>query len=319
MKKLISLLLALTMVLAMGVTALAADEWPERPITVLIPANTGGDTDTTFRTLSAEIGNQLGGVVALSNMSGGAGAVATYELLDYEPDGYTGIWHHYDSILLTMKGSMEERYDEYLDIAAVIPVTGGEYAVLVNKSLGIETFEDLVAYAKEHPGELVCATEAGGYNHLFDMFLESACDIELNIVDFGSAADRTAALLGGNCDVLIGSYDTVTSYPDDVVCLGMCSAERKDYAPDVPTLTELGYEVASEKFYYFGFRSGTDPEIVEKMGKAIEAAAQTDEAKEVFEKYFYTEWPVLTGQDAMDYLHAFEEKYTPYIDLMLQE
>lgn len=319
MKKLISLLLALTMVLTMGVAAFAADEWPERPITVLIPANTGGDTDTTFRTMSTEIGNQIGGVVALSNMSGGAGAVATYELLDYAPDGYTGIWHHYDSILLTMKGTMEERYDEYLDIAAVIPAVGFEYAVLVNKSLGIETFDDFIAYAKEHPGELVCATEAGSWNHLFDMFLESTCGIEMNVVDFGSAADRLAALLGGNCDVMLDNLSTVASYPDDLIALGVCSTERKDYAPDVPTLTELGYEVVSEKFYYFGFRSGTDPEIVEKMGKAIEAAAQTEETAEMFAKYNVTEWPVLTGQDALDYLHAFEEKYTPYIDLMLQE
>lgn len=319
MKRVISLLLALTMILAMGITALAADEWPDRPITVLIPNNTGGDTDSTFRAMSTEIGKEIGGTIELSNMQGGAGSVATYELLDYEPDGYTALWHKYDTILLTMKGAMEERYDEYLDIVAVIPVDAMEYVILVNKSLGIDNFKDFVAYTQEHPGEVICGTEAGGWNNLFAAYVESTCDIDLNIVDFGGSADRTAALLGGNCDVILSNYETAASYPDDFVPLGICATERKDYAPDIPTLTEMGYDIVSENFYFFAFRSGTDPAIVEKMGSAIEAAAQTDAAAEIFEKYYCTQWPVLTGQDALDYMHAFEEKYAPYVDLMAQE
>lgn len=321
MKKIVLLVLALAMVLALGACASSssANNWPERPITVLVPANVGGDTDTTIRTLSAEIGSQIDGVIALSNMSGGAGAVATYELLDYEPDGYTAIWHHYDSILLTMKGTMDQRYDEYLDIAAVVPVVGGESTILVNKESGFESFEELVSYAKAHPGELNWGVETGGFGHLFSLSVTEATDIDVKFVDIGSASERTAALLGGTVDIIAGKYEIATSYPDDLVCLAVGSAERKDYSPDVPTLTELGYDCFAEMFYYFGFRKGTDPAIVEKMGAAIAAAAKTDEAAEVFQKYYYSEWPVLTGQDAIGYLHDFEAKYESLVELMLQE
>ena len=86
MKKIIALAIVFCMLVAFGASAYA--EWPkDGDINVLIPANTGGDTDTTFRTFSTDIGEQLGTNVMLTNMSGGSGALATYELLDYDSDG----------------------------------------------------------------------------------------------------------------------------------------------------------------------------------------------------------------------------------------
>ena len=342
-KQLLALLLALCMVLALtacgGTTKPVTGEpdtpqtptaeetapaeepltWPTKgDINVLIPANTGGDTDTTFRTFSTEIGKTLGTNVMLTNMAGGAGALATYELLDYEPDGYTGIWHHYDSILLTMKGETEKRYDEYLDVAAVIPVTGGNYLITVNKDKGWTSLQDLVDYATENPGELVWAVESGGWNHVFSASVVKALGVDINLVDFGSSSDRNAALLGGNADILVANYANLKSYPDDFMALASCSLERQNVCPDIPTMKELGYgDIESEKFYYFGFKAGTDERIVDAMGQAIKAAVDTDAGVEVMTKYTYTTWEVLIGQDALDYLHNFENKYQEFVELAM--
>lgn len=342
MKKLLALILALCMVLAMtacGTTAEAPAEtaaasaapaessaeteaplnWPEEDINVLIPANTGGDTDTTFRTFSTSIGKTLGTNVMLTNMSGGAGAIALNELTDYDPDGYTAMWHHYDSIILSMKGEMDGTYEDVLDIAAVIPVSGGNYILTVNKASGWETLEDFVNYCNEHPGEVVWAIEAGGWSQVFASYMVKVLDVDVTLVDFGSSSDRNAALLGGQAQVLLGPANNLESYPDDFAALGSCSLERQPNIPDVPTFKEMGYgDVESTKFYYFSFKDGTDPRIIEKMGEAIKIALDTDEGKEVMAKYNYTAYEVLTGDDAYAYLANFVKTYEPFVMEMLE-
>ena len=317
MKKLLPILMVLLLVTSLAFAAGEQEEreWPAEPITTLIPANVGGDTDTTFRTLSAGISEEIGQPVTLSNMSGGSGSVATYELLNYPTDGYVGMWHHYDTVLLTLKGMMDERYDEYLDISAVVPVVGGEYMMLTSKASGLETFEDVIAYAKANPGELVIATEAGGYNHLFSAYFLEKVGVDINIVDFGSAANRIAALIGNQAQILFGTWDNYKGYPDDVYCVATAAEERKTYASEIPTMKELGYDIIQEKFYLYAFKSGTDSKIVDKMATAIENAVYSDAGQAVFAKYHFTP-EVLTGQAALDHCKAFEDKYAELIYLI---
>ena len=318
MKKTIALVLALCLLLALGACAYA--DWPkDGDINVLIPANTGGDTDTTFRTFSTDIGEQLGTNVMLTNMAGGAGALATYELLDYESDGYTGLWHHYDTVILTMLGKVEQRYDEYLDIVAAIPVEGGNYFLTVRKDSEWETLDDFINYAKENPGKIIWAIEAGGWSQMFAMYTAKTLGIEVNCVDCGSASNRNAALLGGNCDVLlIGPSTVVDTYPDDFKALASASLERQAADESIPTFKELGFDIVSEKFYLFAFKAGTDQAIIDAMADAIEHAVGTEEGIEVLgTKYAYTGWEVLKGEAALDYIHAFEAKYEPIAKEML--
>lgn len=341
MKKFMALILALCMVLSLCACGKeetpaeapaeeasqepSAEEspltWPtEGDINVLIPANTGGDTDTTFRTLSGPVGEYLGTNVMLTNMSGGAGAIALNELFDYEPDGYTGIWHHYDSIILSMKGGLDGTYEELLDIAAVVPVSGGNFVLTVNANSGWETLDDFVAYCNEHPGEVVWAIEAGGWSQVYAAYMAQVLGVsdKVNLVDFGSSSDRNAALLGGQAQVLLGPANNLTAYPDDFLGLASCSLEPQSVCPDVPTLKDLGYgDIESTKFYYFGFKKGTDPRIIEKMGEAVKAALETEEGKEVMSKYYYTSYEVLTGDEAYAYLKDFEAEYEPFVLDML--
>lgn len=317
MKKLLTILMVLALVGTLAFAAGSQEEkvWPSEPITTLIPANVGGDTDTTFRALSTEISAEIGQPVTLSNMSGGSGSVATYELLNYGTDGYVGMWHHYDTVLLTLKGMMDKRYDEYLEIAAVVPVTGGEYMMLTSKASGLKTFADVIAYAKANPGKLVIATEAAGYNHLFSAYFLEKAGVDINIVDFGSAANRIAALIGNQAQILFGTWDNYKGYPDDVYCVATAAEERKPYAPEIPTMKELGYDIVQEKFYLYAFKEGTDSKIVDKMATAIQNAVASDAGQAVFAKYFF-EPEVLVGQAALDHCKAFEEKYADLIYLI---
>ena len=191
--RIIALLLALMMVF--GCTSALAD-YPEKAIEVLIPANPGGDTDTTVRAIAQSLTELLGQPVVVTNMAGGAGTVAMTELLNRDADGYTVFYHHVDTLLLKLLGRMDEGWDwaNALDIASV---TGGgnTYCLFVRKDndKGLKTFEDVVNYAKEHPGELTYAVEMGGTLHMHAIAMMQALGIEVDCIDLGSATDRTVA------------------------------------------------------------------------------------------------------------------------------
>ena len=218
-----------------------------------------------------------------------------------------------------MLGKMDQRYDEYLDLVTVVPVEGGNYFLTVRKDSEWETLEDFVNYGKANPGKIVWAIEAGGWSQMFAMYTAETLGIEVNLVDFGSASNRNAALLGGNCDVLLGGPNAVfDTYPDDFKALASASEERQPIDESIPTFKEKGYDIVSEKFYLFGFKAGTDQAIIDAMADAIEHAIGTEAGIDVLgNKYAYTGWQVLKGEEALDYVHAFEAKYEPIAKEMI--
>ena len=131
MKKFLVLLLAAVMVFT---CTIALADYPEKAIEIIIPANPGGDTDTTVRAIAQSLTEILGQPVVVTNMSGGAGSVAMNELTNRDADGYTVFYHHVDTLLLELLGRMDEgwKWEDALDISAV---TGGgnTYCLFVRK------------------------------------------------------------------------------------------------------------------------------------------------------------------------------------------
>lgn len=151
MKKFLVLLLAAVMVFT---CTIALADYPEKAIEIIIPANPGGDTDTTVRAIAQSLTEILGQPVVVTNMSGGAGSVAMNELTNRDADGYTVFYHHVDTLLLELLGRMDEgwKWEDALDISAVAG-GGNTYCLFVRKDndKGIETFEDLVPMQRKTP------------------------------------------------------------------------------------------------------------------------------------------------------------------------
>lgn len=307
MKKIVALLLAIAMLCCS--TALA--EWPDKAITVLIPANPGGDTDTTSRAICQSLTEVLGQPVTVLNMVGGAGSVAMNELMARDADGYTLIYHHVDTVLLNLLGRMDESWEDMLDVSCV---TGGgsTFCVFTHKNSPYQTWDELVAYAKEHPGEVSFAMEAGGTLHMLILAIQNALDIQFNPVDLGSASDRNTALLGEQVDVLIAQYGQVLDYINsgDFVPLCVLAEDRNENFSDVPSSYELGCPVACNWWYYFGFKKGTDPEIVSKFTAAAEQAVTMQPYTDALKLYNYKA-NFLAGDDAIAYMKETEDFYRP--------
>ena len=277
MKKLIALMLAALMVFG---ASFALAEWPERAIELVVPANPGGDTDANARALAAALHEEMGWDVIVTNMNGGAGAVA-FEDVNANPDpGYRFVFYHSGSAITQLFGM----YDGYtvLDDYKLcgMPVLDYSNAFVMNShNEKFSDLESMVAYMKEHPGEVTFATETGSFTHLHVLAFEAAAGVSFNIVDAGTAAQKTTELLGKRLDVIGTQAGLVRDYLDtkEFTCLGILADERLPGRSDIPTLKEQGYDVVFSKFFYLAAPNETDDAVIEAMNaglqKAIENAA----------------------------------------------
>jgi len=280
MKKLFALLLALVMMVA---CASALADWPERDIELIVPANPGGDTDANARALAAALKETMGWNVIVTNMAGGSGAVAFEDCLSNPDDGYRFVFYHSGACITQMLGMYEE-FNVLDDFKlAGMPFLDYSNAFVINTAN--EKFSDLdsmVAYMKDHPGEVTFATETGSFTHLHCVAFEQAAGVEFAIVDAGTAAQKTTELLGQRLDVIGTQAGLVRDYftTGEFTCLGVLADERLAGAPDIPTLKEQGYDVVFSKFFYLAAPNAVDDGVIAAMNEGLAKAVENETFKE---------------------------------------
>jgi tripartite-type tricarboxylate transporter receptor subunit TctC len=285
-----------------------ASDYPSKPITVVVPAGAGGDTDANARLLGKYLEKELGQPVVISNVTGAGGTVGASEVLDADPDGHTVLFFHNSLLLNRILGLTEDSYDSFK--LAGIPVLDQGNTFMVSGDSKFENLQDMVEYARAHPGEVSIATEVGGFTHLQLLALQKDQDIELNIVDVGGAAEKVTALLGGHVDIVPTSLGLVKDYVEsgDMRSLGIMASDRVDLMPDVPTFVEQGVNSEFEKFFFYGFNPDTPDEIVDEFSKAVEKVVNNEEYVKEAEKFLVTP-TYLNQQEAFEYIKKAEEKY----------
>lgn len=280
MKKLFAMLLVL--VLAMSCVAALA-EYPERAIELIVPANPGGDTDANARALAEALKAEMGWDVIVSNMSGGSGAVAFEDALGNPDDGYRFVFYHSGACITQMLGMYEE-FNVLDDFKlAGMPVLDYSNAFVINSANpNFTDLESMVAYMKDHPGEVSFATETGSFTHLHCVAFEQAAGVEFAIVDAGTAAQKTTELLGQRLDVIGTQAGLVRDYftTGEFTCLGVLADERLEGAPDIPTLKEQGYDVVFSKFFYLAAPNAVDDSVIAAMNEGLAKAVQNETFKE---------------------------------------
>jgi tripartite-type tricarboxylate transporter receptor subunit TctC len=272
------------MALAAG---LAAAEYPERPIQMIVAYNAGGGTDVAARTLVPYIEKYLGDGASISvlNKPGAGGEVGFTALATSEADGYT-IGFINTPVLLTVPIERQARYtlESFTPIGNVVDDPG---VFAVSAEGDIKTLDDLVAAAKERPGELTYATTGiGSDDHLAMLKFQRLTDTQLQHVPFEGSAPARAALLGGHVDVGVINAGEAIPYSEEgqVTLLGQMGEERWEGAPDVPTFKEQGYDVVSGSARGIAAPAGTPQEHVDALAAAIEKAIQDPEFRQKAEE-----------------------------------
>lgn len=282
-----------------------ADEYPSRPITLMINMAPGGSIDALARLMADQATKILGQDVTPVNKTGGGGSVAVGLLANSPPDGYT-IMMGVSSPLTNVPHFESVPYDPVKDVIPILQ-TGILYnLIVVRADSPFNTIKDLVDSAKKNPGKVNCSIPGVGTSaHLAVEYLNAQEKITIAGIPFPGSTQAAVALLGGH--VTSSSNSPGTSFPHvkaGKLKLLVSTADRrpKEY-PNVPTLIEAGYaNGVFTELQVVAVPKGTPPKIVEKLESTFRKITSSAEYRSLAEKFFvYADHP-LAGKALKDFL-----------------
>jgi tripartite-type tricarboxylate transporter receptor subunit TctC len=260
---------------ALAGSAALAGNWPERPVEIVVPTSPGGDTDTNCRIFLKYLEKELGQPMVVVNMSGSAGTIGLNNVKNSAPNGYRALFYHSGALIANIMEMMDYSITEGFEVAGM-PVIDKSNCFASNIKAPYNNIKELVDYVKAHPGDVSFGTESGSFTHLHILALAAASGAEFNIVDAGTAAEKTTALLGGRIDVIGTQYGLMKGFIDkkEFKCLGILSDQRLAGAEDVSTFADSGYNLVFDKFFYMIFPKGTPRAIIDTFNAASKKVAE---------------------------------------------
>jgi tripartite-type tricarboxylate transporter receptor subunit TctC len=279
------LLLALCLVSTTGI----AQGYPNRPITLIVPWNAGGSTDTHLRKLGELVSKQLGQPIIIENKPGAGGMLGPASMArNAAPDGYT--LSQLAVPAFRQPHMQKVDYDPLKDFTYIIGVSGYTFGVVVKSDSPFKSFKEFIDYAKANPGKLSYgSTGIGTSPHLVMEEVAAKAGVELLHVPFTGNAPSTQALLGGH----IMSQSDATGWARHVDAgsfrlLVTFGEQRTRWG--APTAKELGYDVVSYSPYGIVGPKGMDPKIVKILHDAFKKAMDDPEHQKLLQTLDQIQW-----------------------------
>lgn len=264
-------------------------KWPTKPVTVTLPYNAGGDTDTYCRLMAKKLGEKFKQNFVVVNMTGGGGIVAAKTLMAAKPDGYNILFNHTGaSLVQEATGVADFSYTDNFDNVATI-AQDNSYVVCVKKSSGWKDTKEFIAYCKANPGKVRFSNVYGSINHYVSSQMEATMGIKMDLLDVGTgAAERLAAFMGNQVDVYAANYLNVRDYVEkgDFIVLGVCAPKPVPGMEKFKTFTDQGYKIVVSKNYEVKFPKGVNPAIGDKLAAAIKEIDNDADFKATLAKYY---------------------------------
>lgn len=257
-----------------------AQPYPEKPVRVVVPSSPGGASDLVARLVAAPLGERLGQPFVVENRVTSGGIVATQQVAESPPDGYT-LLMTFDTFATNPLLFRNLKWDPVRDFAPVMQVCRYPQVLLAHPSLGVRTVKDFVALAKEKGAQLNygSAGPASSSRLAYELFKQAA-GIETVPVHYKGGGPAIRDLLGGTVQVmLIQGGGAIPQYVRDgrLVALGVSSLERSRFYPDVPTIAETYPGFASESWVAMFAPAATPGPVLDKLHATL-AAILSDKA-----------------------------------------
>lgn len=255
--------------------AARAEDFPDRPIRVIVGYAAGGPSDSGARLMSEPLSKKLGQPVVIENQPGGGGLNSTESYARYAPDGYTLLLGAIGP-LAVIPAAEKVNYDPIKNFTPLGLVWTSPLTLAINRQLGIKTLKDFIAYAKANPGKVTIGSAGvGSVTHLAAALFAHEAGIEFVHVPYHSTSESLPALMGGQIDALFG--DTPIIAPQikngDIVALAVAGKKREPAIPDVPTMAEAGQQnVEAASWFGFVASSKTPGPIIKRLQDAMSAA-----------------------------------------------
>lgn len=262
-------------VLALGIGhASAADSYPTRPITMIVPFAAGGNNDVSGRMLATKLGDILGQPVVVENRTGAGGAIGAGAVANAAPDGYT-LGFLSSGPLAANVSISKLSYDPKTDFTAIARFTVSPSVLVVAPSFPAQTLGAFIAYGKQRPGELNYGTAGQGSSpHLAGALFESMSGVTMMPIAYKGGAPALTDVMGGQIEAVFNPILEVMPQVNagKLKALAVTTKTRSSLLPDVPAISEQlpGFEVLT----WNGLvgPAGLPPAIVEKLNSAVREA-----------------------------------------------
>lgn len=262
--------------LAASGTAAQAQNYPSRPITIVVGTSPGGPTDIIARILAQDLTTSLGQPVVVSNKPGANALMATQEVARAQPDGYTLLLAYNAHVVnpLLMKRA---RYDALHDFTPISLAVSLPMAVIAPADTPFAGMEELVREARARPGTVAYGSSGNGSApHLAGAVLQTQTRAELTHVPFKGNAPALTEIMAGRLQFMFYPMVGINKYAADkrVKVLAVTAAQRLPEFPDVPTMAESGFAGFEQTAPWIGMLAPgkTPPEVVAKVDAALQAA-----------------------------------------------
>lgn len=275
---------AAALLLALVAPAAAADDYPNKPVRLIIPFPPGGSNDVVGRLVANQLSEKLGHKVYVDNRGGAGGVLGTEAAAVAPPDGYTllvvSLAHAVNPALYKLN------YDPIKSFTPIAIMATGPNVLVVNPQLPVQNVKELLALAKEKPGTIDYASAGvGSFQHLGGELFKLVAGVELQHVPYKGGGPAMQDVIAGHVKVMFSSLVQTTPFiqSGQLRALGTGGAVRNPVLPDVPTIAEAGVPgYVADNWWGILAPAGTPQPIVDRLYKDIQATLKSPELTAAF-------------------------------------
>jgi tripartite-type tricarboxylate transporter receptor subunit TctC len=276
-------LLAASLLVALAIAA-DAQEYPTKPVRLIIPFPPGGSNDVVGRVIATHLGEHLGKQVIVDNRSGAGGVIGTEVAANAAPDGYTllviSLAHAVNPWLYKLS------YDPIKSFTPIGILATGPNVLAINPGLPVNSVQELIALAKQKPGELQYASAGvGSFQHLGAELFKLEAGVDMLHIPFKGGGPAMMDVIGGYIKLVFSSLVQTTPFikSGKLKALATGGAKRSPVLPDLPTIAEAGVP-GYEAVNWWGIMApaGTPPAIIDKVHRELTAVQSSPEVQKQF-------------------------------------
>ncbi|MDQ8726220.1 tripartite tricarboxylate transporter substrate binding protein [Bradyrhizobium sp. LHD-71] len=271
--KIAQVLLTALAAFGLATTASAQQDYPNRPITWVVPFTPAGQADTAARVLAKVFGDKIGQQIVIDNRPGAGGIIGAEMVMNAKPDGYTIFYGSSGPMGILPKLHKNLSYDPVKNFVPIAAVAVSPLVLLIPPGKPYKTFKEFVDYARKNPEKLTFSSVGiGSTQHLGGEMLSIAIGSKMVHVPYKGSAPAVLDLMAGRIDVAFDNYAPNKGHIDagKMIPIGVAAEKRLTSLPDVPTLGELEFpEVVMASWSSLAAPAGTPAPVVDKIANVM--------------------------------------------------
>jgi tripartite-type tricarboxylate transporter receptor subunit TctC len=282
MKRLAAILMGFSLIILSD--AVVAQNYPAKPIRLVVPFPPGGATDTFSRVLAAQMSKTLGQQVIVENRPGAGTTIAAELVAKSPPDGHTLFFTDLSTHTITSSLYPRLPYHPLRDFAAVAPVNSSPLLLVAHPSVNVKSVRELTALAKRHPGVTFGNSGIGTVTHMTAEKFRLRAGIDVTPVSYKGGALPVIALLGGEIAMVMATVPASIQHvrKGKLVALGLAAERRSPFLPDIPAISETIIGVEGAVISGVLAPAGTPRTVIERLNAEFNRASQSPKAKEIY-------------------------------------